>query len=168
MAQACAQKQEVVKYGPYGNQCVSENFSMKVEGCKFIKEVIVRHGYIVDAIGFVVADPCGSETNMFGGDGGNESKIVLKCGEFITQISGTSGEYAYANNTRLISTIKIHTNLCPGGYGPFGTGQATKNVQSFASPMPLDGRIVGFFGNAQGYLLSLGIYAEKPLLKQGC
>ena len=54
---------------------MSENFSMKVGGCKFIKEVIVRHGYIVDAIGFVVADPCGSETNMFGGDGGNESKV---------------------------------------------------------------------------------------------
>ena len=35
----------------------------------------MRHGYIVDAIGFVVADPCGSETNMFGGDGGNESKV---------------------------------------------------------------------------------------------
>ena len=88
-------------------------------------------------------------------------KIKLGRGEFITKISGTSGEYTYAGHDRVISTLKIYTNFNPKGYGPFGTGEDTKNVTAFSSPDELEGRFVGFFGNAPGFIYSLGIYAEK-------
>ncbi|KNA25838.1 hypothetical protein SOVF_002870 [Spinacia oleracea] len=162
MAQVIAKNHVVEKYGPYRNKEAVQNFSLRLKGREHIIEVIIRHGFMVDAIGFTVDDSCGgTKTTIFGGDGGNESKIVLRCGEFITGISGQSGEYSFTCNNRLISKLKIHTNMNPCGYGPYGTGQGTKNVCDFSSPMPLDGRVIGFFGNAQGYLVSVGIYAEK-------
>ncbi|KAL2944851.1 Nitrite reductase [Bienertia sinuspersici] len=66
MAHQVAKRQVIVQYGPYGSQC-PENYSMKLEENETIKEVIIRHGFIVDAIGFVVAKPCGNTiTKMFG------------------------------------------------------------------------------------------------------
>ncbi|XP_021755640.1 protein GOS9-like [Chenopodium quinoa] len=162
MAQAIAQKHMTEQYGPYGSQC-PENYSFKLQEGESIKEVIVRHGFIVDAIGFVVAKPCGGTyTKMFGGTCGNESKIVLKCGEKITRISGTYGNYVYQGGQCLIATMKIHTNLCPNGYGPFGQGKGIEGTaKDFSSPCTLDGPIVGVFGRHHNYLESVGIFVEK-------
>ncbi|XP_057529508.1 mannose/glucose-specific lectin-like [Amaranthus tricolor] len=161
MAQEIAKRQEIVKYGPYGSK-LCENFSLKLEGCERIKEVIIRHGFIVDAIGFVIEKPCGgSFTKMFGGNLGRESRIQLKCGEFITQISGTYGNYKNQHNECLIATLKIHTNLNPCGYGPYGEGRDVSNVCNFASPCPPEGPVVGFFGRHNNYLESLGMFVKK-------
>ncbi|KNA06257.1 hypothetical protein SOVF_182420 [Spinacia oleracea] len=161
MAQHVPQKHMIEQYGPYGSQC-PENYSFQLEQGETIKEVIIGHGFIVDAIGFVVAKPCGGTyTKMFGGSCGNKSKIVLKCGEKITQISGTYGNYSYMGNKCVIATMKIHTNLCPTGYGPFGQGKAVSCAQKFASPLPLDGPIVGVFGRSHNYLESVGIFVKK-------
>lgn len=63
----------VEKYGPYGSQN-PENYSYKFQEGESIKHVIVRYGYIVDAIEFVVAKPNGDTyTKMFGGDNENQS-----------------------------------------------------------------------------------------------
>lgn len=149
------------KCGPYGSQ-YAENYSFKLEECESIKEVIIRHGFIVDAIGFVVAKPNGcTYTKVFGGNGGNESKIVLKDGENITRISGTYGNYNYLGNNCVIATMKIHTNLCPNGYGPYGKGTAIQGcAHDFASPL-LDGPMIGVFGRHSIYLESLGIFYKK-------
>ncbi|XP_021741017.1 protein GOS9-like isoform X2 [Chenopodium quinoa] len=162
MAQAIAQKHMIEQYGPYGSQC-PENYSFQLQEGESIKEVIVRHGFIVDAIGFVVAKPCGGTyTKMFGGTCGNESKIVLKCGEKITGISGTNGNYKYQHNQCVIATMKIHTNFCPTGYGPFGQGKGIEcSAKEFKSPMPLDGPVVGVFGRHNNYLESVGIFVKK-------
>lgn len=71
------QKHVIKQYGPYGFQC-PENFSFQLQKGESIKEVIIRHGFIVDSIGFVVAKPCGGTyTKMFGGNCGNQSKVNL-------------------------------------------------------------------------------------------
>ncbi|KAL2944883.1 Cyclin-A2-1 [Bienertia sinuspersici] len=59
MAQEYAKDQIVLKHGPYGSQC-AENFCLVLEDNESVKEVIIRHGFIVDAIGFVIAKPCGN------------------------------------------------------------------------------------------------------------
>lgn len=69
------QKLKIEKDGPHGSQ-LAENWDIKFEEFENIKEVIIRHGFVVDAIGFVIAKPCGLvTTNMFGGKGGDESKV---------------------------------------------------------------------------------------------
>ncbi|XP_056698505.1 protein GOS9-like [Spinacia oleracea] len=161
MAQQITQKHVIKQYGPYGFQC-PENFSFQLQKGESIKEVIIRHGFIVDSIGFVVAKPCGGTyTKMFGGNCGNQSKIVFKCGEKITRISDTYGSYKYMGNKCVIATMKILTNLCPTGYGPFGQGKEVSCAQKFASPLPLDGPIIGVFGRHNNYLESVGIFVKK-------
>ncbi|KNA10350.1 hypothetical protein SOVF_145160 [Spinacia oleracea] len=162
MAQASAKGQVVVKYGPYGSQ-MPESFSMVIEDCETIKEVIIRHGWIVDAIGFKMVKPNrDTTTKMFNENFGHyESKIVLKSGEYITQISGTYGNFLQLQGKdRAIATLKIHTNLCPAGYGPYGLGKEVTNVCNFSSPVPPPGRIVGFFGRHNQYFESIGIFAK--------
>ncbi|KNA20514.1 hypothetical protein SOVF_051700 [Spinacia oleracea] len=152
----------VEKYGPYGSQN-PENYSYKFQEGESIKHVIVRYGYIVDAIEFVVAKPNGDTyTKMFGGDNENQSiKFAFKSGEKLTQFSGTYGNYKYQGNQCLIATIKIHTNLCPSGYGPFGRGMGVEHVRNFSTPLPLNGPIVGVFGRHHNYLESVGIFVKK-------
>ncbi|KNA15091.1 hypothetical protein SOVF_101400 [Spinacia oleracea] len=144
---------QLQKYGPYGSKDAEENFSVQLEDGQEIREIIIRHGFIVDAIGFTIS---GQGTSMYGGKGGNESKIVLKLGEFVTGISGQSGD------TNKISKLRIHTSLNKRGYGPFGYTQLTKNVSNFSSPVEKGSNVVGFFGSAlDNNLVSIGVYVEK-------
>ncbi|KNA25839.1 hypothetical protein SOVF_002880 [Spinacia oleracea] len=144
---------QLQKYGPYGNKEAEENFSIQLEDDQEIREIIIRHGLIVDAIGFTIT---GQGTSIYGGKGGNESKVVLKLGEFVTGISGQSGD------TNKISKLRIHTSLNKRGYGPFGFKQLTKNVCNFSSPIEKGSNLVGFFGSALDCnLVSLGVYVEK-------
>lgn len=67
--------QSTDRHGPYGCNN-SPNWRLVLESTDIIKEVIIYHGYIVDAIGFVVADNHGrTTTQVFGGNGGNHSKV---------------------------------------------------------------------------------------------
>ncbi|CAO2835851.1 unnamed protein product [Amaranthus hypochondriacus] len=160
MAQEMAMNQIIEKYGPYGSQCAT-NWSIMLEECESIKEVIIRHANIVDGIGFVILDAGGCNTiKNVGGLGGKVSKIVLKHNEYITQISGTHGEHKGSGYERRITSLRIHTNLCPVGYGPYGLAKNVQNVCSFSTPLCAD-PIVGFFGRHGKFLDSIGIFVKK-------
>ncbi|KAL9237598.1 hypothetical protein vseg_012126 [Gypsophila vaccaria] len=144
--------------GPYGSDA-PQNYSMVLGRDETIKEVIVRHGFIVDAIGFVVADKTGmTSTKLFGGNSGDETRTALKSDEYITQISGTYGKYAHSESSAVVATLRIHTNLQPAGYGPFGRGELVQNPLSFASATTGSSSVVGFFGRHSNYLESVGVY----------
>ncbi|XP_074273974.1 mannose/glucose-specific lectin-like [Silene latifolia] len=142
------------EFGPYGTQS-PKNYSLILGPDERIKEVIVRHGFIVDAIGFVVVnDKTGTTyTKIFGGNGGDETKIPLKSDEYITQISGTSGKFAHSSSDSNVAKLTIHTNLKQ--YGPFGKGQLVQNSVDFESPTA---PIIGFFGRNDNYIQSVGGY----------
>ncbi|KAH9615128.1 hypothetical protein KSS87_016178 [Heliosperma pusillum] len=143
------------EFGPYGTQA-PKNYSMILGQDESIKEIIVRHGFIVDAIGFIVADKTGTTfTKIFGGNKGDETKIPLKSDEYITQISGTYGKYEPSRSDSNVGTLRIHTNLNPAGYGPYGRGELVHNPRNFIST---SGPVVGFFGRHDGYLQSIGVY----------
>ncbi|KAK9668035.1 hypothetical protein RND81_13G030700 [Saponaria officinalis] len=141
------------EFGPYGTQS-AKNYSITFGPDESIKEVIVRHGFIVDAIGFVVADQTGeTSTKLFGGNSGDQTRILLQSNEYITQISGTYGKYAYSSRDSNVATLSIHTNLKQ--YGPYGRGELVQNPSSFTSPT---GSVVGFFGRHSNYVESIGVY----------
>ena len=65
--------------GPYGSRNAT-NWSMVLDANESIKEVIIRHGYIVDGIGFVVADKNGNTTTkLYGGQGGSATNVTSLC-----------------------------------------------------------------------------------------
>ena len=64
---------QLKKCGPWGSQG-STNWSFNFNPSKPIREVIFRTGFIVDGIGFVLADNSG-ETRYFGGQEGSPSKV---------------------------------------------------------------------------------------------
>ncbi|KAK9684255.1 hypothetical protein RND81_10G197000 [Saponaria officinalis] len=142
------------EFGPYGTQS-AKNYSTTFGPDESIKEIIVRHGFIVDAIGFVVANKTGTitTTKLFGGNSGNETRISLQSNEYITQISGTYGKYAYSSSDYNVATLSIHTNMKQ--YGPYGRGELVQNPRNFTSPT---GPVVGFCGRHSNYLESIGVY----------
>ncbi|XP_074273979.1 agglutinin-like [Silene latifolia] len=146
----------IKEFGPYGTQS-PKNYSMRLGQGESIKEIIVRHGFIVDAIGFVVVDDKTGRisTKIFGGSNGSETKIPLKSDEYITQISGTYGKYQHTNSDNNVGKLTIHTNLNPGGYGPYGRGERVQNPRNFISP---SSPVAGFFGRHDNYLQSIGVY----------
>lgn len=70
--------QDAVNYGPYGSS-KETNWSVELGRCEYIKEVLLNHGWIVDGIGFVIADASGvpCPAKWFGGRGGNESRVIV-------------------------------------------------------------------------------------------
>ncbi|KMT12792.1 hypothetical protein BVRB_4g088860 [Beta vulgaris subsp. vulgaris] len=95
------------------------------------------HGYIVNAIEFMIANlHTGSTIVKFGGNGQKESKIVLEDVEFITRISGA---YGYDRNRKQegIAALMIHTNLCPVGYGPYGFGTEVDDLPQHSKQQKL-------------------------------
>lgn len=153
------------KSGPFGRDCPPD-WNFVLSPCETIKQVIVHGGFIVDGIDFVIADECGKVTpETFGGQGGNRYEITLKPDEFITHISGTYGVYSYSAQLQ-IATIKIHTNCCPNGYGPYGKGMSVSKVCSFSSTKQQGGRLVGFFGSGGKYLDSIGVYIDENNIKK--
>ncbi|XP_021859923.1 protein GOS9-like [Spinacia oleracea] len=155
MAQLAAQSQGVEKYGPYGCQ-TGQPWSMMLEPCESLCELIIKTGAVVDSITFVTTK-C---RRKFGGNGGNaEHKVTLQCGEHVTNISGAIGEW---HKNVDVTKLKIHTNLCKDGYGPYGGGPYTKYLYDFSSEVPSNGRVVGFFGTLENsYVQSIGLYVKK-------
>ncbi|KNA10125.1 hypothetical protein SOVF_147310, partial [Spinacia oleracea] len=77
----------------------------------------------------------------------------------VTNISGAIGEW---HKNVDITKLKIHTNLCKDGYGPYGGGPYTKYLYDFSSEVPSNGRVVGFFGTLENnYVQSIGLYVKK-------
>ncbi|KMT12833.1 hypothetical protein BVRB_4g089250 [Beta vulgaris subsp. vulgaris] len=162
MAQEVAKAQVIEPYGPYGSQ-LPQTYRFQLAEGERISAFSVRHGYIIDAISFVVTKKDGSTyTEKFGGNGGSESKVTLKAGEYVTRITGTYGNYEYNKGGPVIATLKICTNLNPAGYGTYG---GFPNGQAFESPAKTDGPVVGTFGRSGEFLESLGILIRKEFKK---
>ena len=63
-----------------------------------------------------------------------------------------------------IGMLKIHTNLYPSGYGPFGEAKGVSRPQSFTCPISAenDSWIVELFGtHGPSYLASIGVTTRK-------
>lgn len=74
---------QIEQYGPYGSQ-LPETFRMQLAEGEHISGCSVRHGYIVDAIAFVVTKHDGSTyTVQFGGNGGDETDVNLLLQDFM-------------------------------------------------------------------------------------
>ncbi|KAL2944819.1 Mannose/glucose-specific lectin, partial [Bienertia sinuspersici] len=142
-----SQRQVIEAYGPYGSQ-LPENYHVELEENAHFIEVTIRHEDIVDAI--LLKTNVSQEPEHIGG----KAMIKLRDGEYLTKISGLYGNYSQQKNEVFVSTITIHTNFNPAGYGPYGTGKGVTNVQSFSSPNISDGPIVGFFGRSGNYIES--------------
>ncbi|MDK0829462.1 jacalin-like lectin, partial [Clostridium perfringens] len=72
--------------------------------------VVVKSHDIVDAIAFTVVDSNGYVTTYeYGNPTSTPSEIILKDGEYITQISGSYGNYKWNNGRVTLSSITIHT-----------------------------------------------------------
>ncbi|CAO2835858.1 unnamed protein product [Amaranthus hypochondriacus] len=155
----------IESYGPYGSH-LQQNYCMQVKDGERIIEVRISHGYIVDAIGFVIYDSrvCSTRIAKSGGDSQEEAKITLKEGEYLTRISGTYGNNKHKKNDCVIATLKIHTNLCLGGYGAFGLGTDVDIVSDFSSPILNDSPIVGIFGRSNTHVESIGVLIKKEFL----
>ena len=94
------------------------------------------------------------------------TQLVLESGEYITHISGKHGLCEH-DCQRHIASIKIHTNLRPNGYGPYGEAIDVSNVVSFSTTCESGSPIVGLFGKAGRYLDSIGAYVKKVSLVFG-
>jgi len=70
----------VKKYGPWGSsQCSTNSWSLKMNPGETMKQVMIRAGFIVDAIGFTAADDCGNiTTKNSGGCGGGCHTVSTK------------------------------------------------------------------------------------------
>lgn len=85
---------------------------------------------------------------------------MLQDGEYITRISGKYG-YDRGRNKEEIASLKIHTNLCMEGYGPYGQGLDVETAYEFSSPILINKRIIGFFGRHNNVLESIGVLLQK-------
>lgn len=83
-------------------------------------------------------------------------QLTLKPNEYITLLSGIHAKYY---NNPAIASLKIHTNISPSGYGPYGLAKNVSEPFNFLTPfLPEDHRIVEFFGREDGpNLQSLGV-----------
>ncbi|KAK9682747.1 hypothetical protein RND81_10G093900 [Saponaria officinalis] len=131
--------------GPYGGEG-SQNWSIESGEGGRIKKVMIKHGYIVDGIGFEIVDAF------------NKSFINLDPKKYITQISGTH-EWYNVTGTSLITSLKIHTNVRPDGYGPFGASREVSNNEAFATTLHSDHAIVRITGRVVDYLISINTFS---------
>ncbi|CAL9193772.1 unnamed protein product [Musa hybrid cultivar] len=75
----------------------------------------------------------------------------LRKGEYINCISGHVKDF---RGTRCVSQLTFVTNMRKT-HGPFGQGGGVA-----FSVLVAEGRIIGFYGNAETYLNALGIYLK--------
>lgn len=149
----------IEKLGPYGNPS-PPNWSLKLGPHEKIIGLNIRCGVIVDAIEFITVDQNQRITSkMFGGYSGSCHEIRFKENEYMMEISGS---HRMSDKEHLVSSIKIHTNLHPNGYGPYGN--LTPNEFSISLPSsPSD--LVGFFGRQDTVLESIGAYIKPSILE---
>lgn len=116
-----------------------------------IKEVHISAGIFVDAlqVGYVQAGAFQSLPRI-GGAGGRLHVFVLDDDEYITGISGRSGNY--------VDSVRIHTNKrvseAFGGHG---------GEREFTFVAPAGSEVAGFFGRADWYVDALGLYIRERM-----
>lgn len=117
-----------------------------------IAGLIIRSGKFIDGITPVYLDGNGQlALPKHGGDGGLETRIGLRPGEFITEISGKSGEF--------LDSLTVETNLGARlGFGGPGGGP----VEGYEFPPETDGlqEVVAFFGASGQFIDRLAIHTR--------
>ncbi|CAN6163938.1 unnamed protein product [Urochloa humidicola] len=139
------------KIGPWGGNGGSDA-DVRVSPHR-LESVVIRHGVVVDAIGFSYLDQTGRRhaVGPWGGNGGNITTIPLALGEFIREVSGTIGMFG---PFKVVTSINLVSNLQT--YGPYGQPKGT----DFSVPVQGDNGVVGFFGRSGIYLDAIGVYAR--------
>ncbi|URE09272.1 Mannose glucose-specific lectin [Musa troglodytarum] len=117
-----------------------------------ITKVQINAGLIVDSIKvWYVVDGKSYATSRHGGSGGNPHEFHLQEREYINRMSGHVKDFC---GTPCVSQLTFATNLGKK-HGPFGHSGGVP----FSVPVA-EGRIIGFFGNAEKYLNAIGIYLK--------
>nr|XP_009406552.1 PREDICTED: protein GOS9-like [Musa acuminata subsp. malaccensis] len=139
----------VIKVGSWGG---NKGAHWDMGPASRITRVQIYAGLIVDSIKVqYVVDGTSNETRRHGGSGGKPHQFQLREREYIKCISGHVKDFG---GTRCVSQLTFVTNLRKT-HGPFGQGGGV----AFSVPVA-EGRIIGFFGNAEKYLNALGIYLK--------
>ncbi|WMV48032.1 hypothetical protein MTR67_041417 [Solanum verrucosum] len=118
-----------------------------------VKQIVVKHGLIIDSIMFKSIEENGvMESKTFGGSGGHlTTEINIDSpSEYLTGLSGTYGLYG---PYLIIKSIKVHTNL--SHHGPMGSVIDTDTNFSFIMQ---GGVVVGFHGFSGLFLDAIGLY----------
>jgi hypothetical protein len=117
-----------------------------------IAGLIIRSGQFVEGITPIYLDGDGQlALPNHGGDGGLEMRLGLRPNEFITEISGRSGEF--------LDSLTLETNLGARiGFGGPGGGP----VEGYELPPDTDGQqeVVAFFGGSGQFIDRLGIHTR--------
>ena len=115
--------------------------------------LIIRSGQFIDSITPIYLDGGGQlALPKHGGDGGLETRFGLRSGEFITEISGRSGEF--------VDSLTIETNLGARiGLGGLGGGP----VEGYELPPDTEGtqEVVALFGASGVFIDSIGIHTRQ-------
>ncbi|XP_074588919.1 protein GOS9-like [Curcuma longa] len=140
-----------IKIGPWGGQ---GDYSFDIApSATQITRVILHTGDAVEGLEISYADDRNEvKTYLAGNNGGGISALhefELVRGEYINKMVGSvqkSGKMAW------ITKLGFKTNL-GNEHGPFGIDEG---VEKFTVPI-VAGRIVGFFGEFDGYINSIGV-----------
>lgn len=137
----------IQKIDPKGNINGKE---YHLETPSLMTEIGVRSGGWIDGIS--IKDDQGASASA-GGSGGGAATFKLEPGEFLTSITGYYGHH--------IGQFTLKTNR--GKTAIYGAGHGGNMAHSFELNAGEGMAIIGFFGNADNYLNSIGAYvAEIP------
>lgn len=121
--------------------------------------LIIRSGQFIDGITPIYLDEGGNLAfPKHGGDGGSETRFGLRPGEFITEISGRSGQF--------VDSLTVETNLGSRvGFGGLGGGP----VEGYEFPPEADGpqqEVFAFHGASGQFIDSIGIHTRPAVTDQ--
>ena len=137
------------KVGPAGGEGGDGFADMQIPKGARVVGVRIRYGLYIDGLELLYKTADGKKEGMgwHGGDSGNEETFLLEDGEFITGISGKTGEY--------VESLTFVTNKRKSkNYGGEG-GDKTFNLQKSGE------EVIGFYGRSGAFLDQIGIFVRK-------
>ena len=119
-----------------------------------IARVRVFSGAYIDSIQVTYAPSAGitGQPGKHGGGGGARKDLLLQPGEYITEVSGRSGDY--------VDSLTIRTG---GSRSQTMTWGGSGGSRSFDYKAPPGTQIVGFWGRSGQYLDAIGVNMATPL-----
>ncbi|CAL9778607.1 unnamed protein product [Musa acuminata subsp. burmannicoides] len=113
-----------------------------------IDSIKINAGDIIDAIEITFTRYGLTETQHYGGTGGEPHEIAFEDGEYIMSMEGHVVDYY---GLTIIGKLTLTTNRRT--FGPFGAYERTP----FSIPVA-EGKIAGFFGRAGSFIDAIGVY----------
>jgi hypothetical protein len=140
------------RVGPAGGEGGEEFADKELPAGARVVGVKIRHGLYIDGIGLLYKTADGKQESLgwHGGDGGDEETFLLEDGEFITGITGKTGEYV-ESLTIVTNKRKSKTYGGDGGEG----GEKAFDLQKSGH------EVTGFFGHSGAFLDQIGIFVQK-------